>query len=293
MFNFIQHLIKILFSSKKEIDNPVKDKLTSARGKGLFVYDLKSLYSEHGGLVNTVNWFKSLNLDNIWIRIIGKQGWSRTQTKQEAKELIRACLSENIKVGSWGFIYDPDDNPGKYAQYVIDFISELELDLFVHNMEFDHEDDSKEKEIEHANIYWHKIKNNMPENICHGLSSFWHVDYHPLAWNVHMDHCDFIAPQVYQVKKDPLYTLNKAIKINNRFKKPQVLTLQAFWGEMLITENRATQDLITICRNWSSLPIIENNIIGLNLWHAGGKSQNAFNKTMQRYYSQSSFTLKK
>jgi len=194
--------------------------LKAAMGKGAFIYYLNPLYKEEGGAQKAISRFKQMGINHLWIRIVGKAGWSQTQTKQQAKDFIKMCNNVGISVGGWGFIYDPDDEPDKYAKYVCEYVNELDLGLFVHNAEFDHEDDPLGVEKKHAEIYWNTIFDNL-SNIYHGLSSYWKPEYHPnFPWDIYMDACDFIAPQVYHVKKDPIKTINKAIASNSKWQKP-------------------------------------------------------------------------
>lgn len=270
-----------------EPTEPLNDTLAAARGKGAFLYYFDPIYKEEGGIDKAITWFKYLGLDNVWMRIVGKSGWSATQTKEQAKELIKKCKENNINVGAWGFIYDPDEDPDRYADYVIEFVKELDLNLFVHNMEYDHEDDNLSTEIKHAEIYWKKITDNIP-NVCHGLSSYWNPDYHNLAWNIHMNYCSFIAPQAYWVNKDPIEILQKAINLNCKFNRPIVLTSQAFWGEMGITESGATNGFKKMCENWNSdlgQLCLDKKVIGVNMWHAGGQGFAAMNETMEEDFS--------
>lgn len=257
----------------------------AAIGKGAYIYYLNPLYKEEGGAQKAIDRFKNIGIDHLWIRIIGKAGWSQTQTKQQAKDFIKMCKDVGISVGGWGFIYDPDDKPDKYAKYVCEYVNDLDLGLFVHNAEFDHEDDPLHIEQKHAEIYWDTIFDNL-SNIYHGLSSYWKPEYHPnFPWDTYMEACDFIAPQVYHVKKDPIKTINKAIASNSKWQKPMVITLQAFWGEMGITETRSTNDFKQICNNWQNVDMIRGKVIGVNAWHAGGHGASAMNEIMEETYS--------
>jgi len=294
------------------IPEPEKDygNLINAMGKGQFIYYLDSLYNEEGGIEKTVARFKEWGLNHVWIRIVGKKGWSNTQTKQQARDFMQACLESKINVGAWGFIYDEDSQPDKYAHYVVQYVQELGITCFIHNAEFDHEDDSLIIELEHAHKYWNVIESEIPD-ICHGLSTYWNPNYHPnFPWKVYVDHINFIAPQIYHVKKDPIATIKKGIYLNSKFNLPIVVTGQAFWSELGLTEIEATKDFVIICNKWNielnnfilrndvshingtetdKIKAIEEGkgkpskapVIGVNWWHAGGSRTSAMNEEME------------
>ncbi len=261
-----------------------KNKFEAAKGKGAFLYYLDPIYKEEGGIDKAVAWMKKLGMNNIWIRILGKAGWSATQTKQQAKDFVKACREAGIVPGAWGYEYQSPENVNKYASYINEYMRELGLDLYVHNVEKEWEDSSAIVEEEYAKRYFSRVIELMPD-ICHGLSTFWNPQSHPnMPWKVFSEYCDFFAPQAYHVTKNPIDLINKAISLNNIFNKPINVTIQGFWGEMGIGEQGATRDFETICNSWNTgigLKAITGEVIGITFWHLGGKGCAAFNEMME------------
>jgi len=277
----------IIEKPKPEPDPIILEKDFSAvAGKGAFLYDLSPLYAEFGSSAGIAAWLKSLGMNNAWMRIVGKAGWSSTQTKAQAKNLIRECNEIGVKVGAWGYIYN--SQPEKYADYVVQYVQELGLDCFIHNAEKEWEGNKKQMEIL-AERYWKVINENLPSNIVHGLSTFWNPDLHSnFPYSVFMKYCSVNCPQIYHVLKDPVPVLKKGIELNSRFNKPLVITTQFFWNELGITEQTATRDVIIMCEKWNTDLkdiVLNNKVIGFNHWYCGGKGAHAFNETMRKEYS--------
>ncbi len=261
----------------------LKKDFSAVAGKGAYLYDLNPLYTEFGSSVGIATWLKSLGMDNVWMRIVGKAGWSSTQTKTQAKNLIRECNEIGIKVGAWGYLYT--SNPELYASYVVRFMKELNLNTFIHNCEIEWEQSGSKNA---AIRYWKVINDELPSNIVHGLSTFWNAEVHPnFPWDIFMDNIAVQCPQIYHVVKEPISILKKGIIINAKFNKPIVVTGQFFYNEMGITEQSATEDVMAICQKWNidlKDVVLNNNVIGFNHWYCGGKGARAFNKTMRKEY---------
>ena len=278
--------ISIIIEKPKPEPDPIileKD-FSAVAGKGAFLYDLSPLYAEFGSSAGIAAWLKSLGMNNAWMRIVGKAGWSSTQTKAQAKNLIRECNEIGVKVGAWGYLYT--SNPELYASYVVRFMKELNLNTFIHNCEIEWEQ-SGSKNV--AIRYWKVINDELPSNIVHGLSTFWNTEVHPnFPWDIFMNNITVQCPQIYHVVKEPISILKKGIIINAKFNKPIVVTGQFFYNEMGITEQSATKDVIAICQKWNvdlKDVVLNNKVIGFNHWYCGGKGAHAFNETMRKEYS--------
>jgi len=259
------------------------DKLADFRGKSSYIYYLNNVYLEENGINNTIKWLKEMNMQSVFLRIIGKNGWSATQSKQAAKDLVKYCNDEDIAVVPWGYLYQNWENPEQYGEYIIDYLGELGANTFIHNLEREWEDDPLTIEKEYAERYWKHIKKYLP-NVCHGLSSFWKVDSHPLAWDIHAQNVDIILPQAYWYHKDSVETIQRAIEQNSIFNLPLNITIQNYWNEAGTVESEITKDFKQVCDRWNADLkdiVLKNKVIGIGQWHLGGKGASAFNEEME------------
>ncbi len=192
---------------------------TDGRGKGVWIWQIPKC--ERGDVHAIVAKARAHGLTRVLVKVAdGIKYHGANRNKFES--LVHALHAANIE--PWIWQYACGNHPTEEAAFFAQLANDLDVPAVVVDAEAEYKDKHQQ-----ARMYVTSLKLRLKPGIAVGISSFYIPSYHPtFPWGVFCNAADFIMPQVYWFRHDPVWALRKSLSELGKYNKPIIPTLAAY-----------------------------------------------------------------